>query len=194
METKAAFKRPAFHEVVDTWKKTLSAHGHSTDLVWIFDENLCFEKDASAPGGMRVAYQTRFTPPPEDAAGIAYEDFLEFDAPLVLYRLGESNGKSICLLLCDEWFDSKGEKEGYICREDWRMMFHPGDKADLEEIRDEQRWKARLVKDRPLHPLDFCMTLRAVQEIIAHGYALSEYERYALKFLHFWRRSPEQPE
>ncbi|HWH69566.1 MAG TPA: hypothetical protein VNT26_09290, partial [Candidatus Sulfotelmatobacter sp.] len=52
---------------------------------------------------------------------------------------------------------------------------------------DKQRWQHRLLRDRPLHDLDFCMSLQTVHEILAHGRALSTYERYGLKFLHMWR-------
>jgi hypothetical protein len=45
-----------------------------------------------------------------------------------------------------------------------------------------------MVKNRPLHDLDFCMPLRAVHEVLAHGRVLTTYEHYALRFLHAWRR------
>ena len=50
----------------------------------------------------------------------------------------------------------------------------------------EQRWKQRILRDRPLHDLDFSMSLRSVHEILAHGRVLTAYEHYALKFLHGW--------
>jgi len=43
------------------------------------------------------------------------------------------------------------------------------------------------LRDRPLHDLDFCMTLRAIHETLAHGRVLTAYERYALKLLSSWR-------
>ncbi|MEI6569278.1 MAG: hypothetical protein WCR20_21540, partial [Verrucomicrobiota bacterium] len=60
--------------------------------------------------------------------------------------------------------------------------------VELEEITDFQRWRQRLMKSRPLHDLDFCMDLKAVHEILAHGRVLTAYEHYALRFLHAWGR------
>src|SRR5262249_13131082 len=122
-----------------------------------------------------------------EAEKIAYHHFSEFDAPLVWYRLGSHAGKSVCLLLCDQWFEAKSESEGFSKRPDWQMIFRPGAALELEQVKDKQRWDNRIVRDRPLHDLDFCMTLRAVHEMLAHGRVLTAYERYALKLLHVWR-------
>jgi hypothetical protein len=187
MVKKTEYSRPPFDQVLQAWKTLLVGRGLPAELIWAFDENLCFEKDAASPGGFRLGFQTVFTPPPPEAEKIAYDHFSEFDAPLVWYRLGSHGNKSICLLLCDEWFDEKAESEGFTKRPEWHMMFRPGDTNEIEEIKEKQRWETRLVRDRPLHDLDFCMTLRAVHETLAHGRVLTAYERYALKLLHVWR-------
>jgi hypothetical protein len=187
MEKKPAYTRPPFEEAQKAWQALLSQRALPSDLVWIFDENLCFEKDEASPGGFRLGFQTIFTPPPPGAERIAYEHFSEFDAPLVWYRLGSSGGKSVCVLLCDPWFQNKTEAEGFTGRADWLMMFRPGPAQDLENVKDKQRWENRIVRERPLHELDFCMTLRGVHETLAHGRVLTAYERYALKLLHVWR-------
>jgi len=83
--------------------------------------------------------------------------------------------------------EPKGESEGFLRRDDWLISFRPGGREEIEEITDEQRWKQRIQRDRPLHDLDFCMMLRAVHETLAHGRALTAYEHYALKFLDAWR-------
>jgi hypothetical protein len=182
------FTRPSFEEALNAWSALLRQKGWPTELVWIFDENLCFERRPLSPAGFYLAFQTAFTPPPPDAGQIAYDYFCEFDARLVLYRIGTSRGRSICLLLCDKWFENKGEAEGYVRRDDWLISFHPGGPDEIEEILDKARWEQRLLRDRPLHDLDFCMTLTGVREILAHDRVLTTYERYALKFLHAWRR------
>jgi hypothetical protein len=133
-------------------------------------------------------------PPPSEAAQIAYEDFADSASRLVFYRLGSAKGKSVCLVLCDAWFESKGEPEGFVRRDEWLMSFRPGGGDEISEVTDEQRWKNRILRDRPLHDLDFCMSLQTIHELMAHGRALSSYERYALKFLHAWRRLLGQPE
>jgi hypothetical protein len=182
------FSRPSFEEALAAWKTLLSQRGVPTDCTWVFDENLCFEKDPAKPGATRLAFQLAFTPIPSDAAGVTYDSFSEGEARLVLYRLGSCRGKSICALLCDEWFETKTEKDGFIRRDEWLMSFRPGGNEELEEITDRQRWKHRLLRDRPRHDLDFCMPLRAVHELMAHGRVLSTYERYAMKFFHVWWR------
>ena len=180
--------RPTFDEALSAWKSCLNQRGLPTDLIWIFDENLYFEPETARPGGFRLGFQTVFTPPPSDAEQIAYDYFCEFDARLVWYRIGSCGGKSVCLLLCDQWFEPKGEAEGFLRRDDWRMAFRPGTAEEIELITDRNRWEKRILRSRPLHDLDFCMTLRAVHETLAHGRVLTTYEHYALKLLHAWGR------
>jgi len=187
MENKSKHTRPPFHEALKAWKTFLGERGLPSELVWAFDENLCFEKDPAHPGGFRLGFQTAFTPPPPGAEQVAYEYFSESEAPLVWYRLGSSRGKSVCILLCDPWFKAKSDAQDFSKRDEWLMMFRPGTTQELEEVTDRLRWENRLLRDRPLHDLDFCMTLRAVQEMLAHGRVLTAYERYALKLLHVWR-------
>ncbi len=180
--------RPSFDEALTSWKGLLRLEGFPEQLTWIFDENLCFEKDTSTAAGFRLGYQHALTPPPRDAERIAYDHFCEFDAPIVFYRVGSSQGKSVCLLLADKWFDTKTEADGFSKRGDWRILFRPGPLVEVEEIKDRTRWENRIIRDRPLHDLDFCMTLQAVHETLAHGRILTAYDRYALRFLHAWRR------
>jgi hypothetical protein len=187
MQNKPQHTRPSFEQALASWQKLLKDAGLSSQLMWLFDENLCFEKDPANSSGFRLGFQTVFTPPPADAAPIAYDHFVEFDAPLVWYRLGSCRDRSLCLLLCDPWFQNKTEAEGFIKRPDWNMLFRTGSTQELEEVKDKQRWENRLLRDRPLHDLDFSMTLRAVHETLAHGRVLTAYERYALKLLHVWR-------
>ena len=185
MANTPSFARPRFDEALEGWKSRLRLMGLPTDLLWVFDENLCFEK---TPGEARFGYQLIFTPPPPDAERIAYEHFAEFSAPLVFYRAGSAHGKSVCLLLCDKWFEKKTEAEGFSKRADWLMVFRPGPNEEIEEITEKQRWQNRIVRDRPIHDLDFCMALQAIHETLAHGRVLTAYERYALKLLHGWRK------
>jgi hypothetical protein len=188
MQQNAQYTRPPFDEALKAWKTLLTERGLPADLVWVFDENLCFESGPASPAGFRLGFQTALTPPPPDAERIAYEYFSEFDARLVFYRIGSSVGKSVCLVLCDEWFETKTPADGFVRRDEWLISFRPGAGEVVEEIKDEQRWKNRLLRNRPLHDLDFCMTLRAVHETLAHGRVLSTYEHSALKLLHLWRR------
>lgn len=181
------YTRPTFAEALAAWKKLLRERGLPEDISWIFDENLCFEKDPEKPAGFRIAYQAAFTPPPPEAETVAYKYFAAFDAPIVFYRAGTSSAKSMCLLLCDPWFENPPRDE-FIRRDEWLIQFRPGGAESIEEVSDEQRWKKRLLRNRPLHPLDFCMTLRGVHEILAHGRVLTSYEHYALNLLHVWRR------
>jgi hypothetical protein len=188
MEKISKFIRPTFGEAVAAWKAALSQRALPTDLIWIFDENLCYEENPAAPGKLKLGFQTRFAPPPADAEHIAYDYFAGFEAPVVFYRIGSCDGKSVCALLCDVWFQSKGEAEGFHRRDDWLIAFRPGGAEPVEEITDLQRWKQRLVRDRPLQDLDFAMSLRAVHEMLAHGRVLTAYEHYALRLFQAWRR------
>ena len=185
------FARPSFSVALNEWKTILGQRRLPTDLVWIFDENLCFEKDAAAKGGFKLGFQTQITPPPADAEKIAFDHFCEHEARVVFYRIGSSGGKSVCLLLCDGWFESKGEREGFIKHDPWLISFHPGEAVEVAEITDESRWKQRILRDRPLHDLDFCMTLQSVHETLAHGRLLTPYEQFALKVFGGARRSPD---
>lgn len=177
------FTRPTFNQALAEWDKNLAQRNLPTELVWIFEENLCFEKDAANANGFTLGFQTQITPPPPDAEKIAFGHFSEFNARVVFYRIGTSRGKSVCVILCDGWFEPKTETDGFIRRDDWLMSFHPGTAGEIEEITDEKRWRKRILRHRPLHDLDFCMTLQAIHETLAHGRVLTPYEQYALKIL-----------
>jgi hypothetical protein len=188
MANDAPYTRPSFEDALAAWKALLKQRGFSDNLLWLFDENLCFEKDAARPEGFRLGFQVGFTPPPAEAEKIAYEHFQEFEHPIVFYRVGSAGVKSLCLVLGDNWFANKTEAEGFLLQQNWRILFRPGGADSIEEIYDKQRWQNRILRDRPLHDLDFCMTLQAVHETLAHGRVLTAYDRYALRFLHLWRR------
>src|SRR5437773_4493166 len=111
------YHRPPFEEALAAWKEVLKQNGSSTDVEWILEENLCFETDPGAPAGVKLGFQIQFTPQPPDAAKVTYHHFAEMDARLVLYRLGESRGRSICIQLCDPWLEPKDESEGYLRRD-----------------------------------------------------------------------------
>jgi hypothetical protein len=188
MPNETTVSRPHVSEALSYWRKLLSERGLPTEMLWIFDENLCFEATPESPSGFRLAFQVELTPPPQNADEIAYGFFSESDARLVFYRIGSSRGRSICVMLCDKWLEQRGPAEGYIRRDDWGMSFRPGMDEGVPEVTDPERWEKRLLKNRPLHDLDFCLELRAMHELVAHGRVLTTYEHYALKFLHPWAR------
>ena len=113
------YQRPTFEDALSAWEKLLAKRGFPSDIVWILAENLCFEKDPTTPAGVKLGFQTQFTPHPADSAKATYHHFAETDARLVFYRLGSNRTRSVCMLLCDEWFEPKNEKEGYVRRDDW---------------------------------------------------------------------------
>ena len=188
MNSPTSPNRPTLIEALDAWKKLLAERNLSTDLLWIFEENLCFEKESGAQGGFRFGFQTKFTTPSEDALDIAFDHFSESGARIVFYRLGECRGQSICVLLCDSWFDEKDESEGYLRRNEWHMSFHPGLDDEIEEITDLSRWLRRVKRGRGFHDLDFCMTLATIDEIRTYGRPLAHYEHFAKTMLHRLRR------
>jgi len=177
------YQRPPFEDAFAAWKALLKQRGLPTEIVWILEENLCFERDEKAAGGVRLGFQVQFTPHPADAAKVTYHHFAELDARLAFYRLGTSAGRSICIQLCDEWLEPKTEKEGYLRRDEWLLSFYPGGKEEIEEITDLKRWQERVVRGRPLSAVDFCMTLDALRELKAHGRVLSPDERFGLQIL-----------
>ena len=188
METAHRYQRPPFEDALEAWKALLTKHGFSTEIVWILDENLCFERDPETAAGVKLGFQTQFTPHPADAAKATYHHFAELDARMVFYRLGTSRGHSICIQLCDPWFEPKNEAEGYIRRDDWLISFYPGAREEIEEITDPKRWQQRVVRGRPLSAVDFCMTLSALRELKAHGRVLTPDERFGLKILRSMQR------
>jgi hypothetical protein len=189
MEHTSHYQRPPFEDVLAAWKSLLTRRGFSTDLLWVLEENLCFEKDPGTPAGVKLGFQTRFTPHPADAAKVTYHHFAELDARLVFYRLGANAGRSVCLLLCDAWFEPKNEADGYVRRDDWLVSFFPGASEEIEEITDAKRWQERVVRGRALSAVDFCMTLAALRELKAHGRVLTPDERFGLKILNSMHRA-----
>lgn len=176
-------QRPPFEDALSAWKELLSEHEYSADILWVLDENLCFEKDPAAAGGVKLGIQTQFTPQPSDSAKVVYHHFAETDSRLVFYRLGTSGGRSVCILLCDEWLEGKSENEGYLRRDEWLISFYPGGSEEIEEVTDPQRWKERVIRGRPLSVVDFCMTMSALHELKAHGRVLTPDERFGLQIL-----------
>ncbi len=193
MENTRHYQRPPFEDALAAWKTLLTENSRSTDLLWILEENLCFEKDPGTPAGVKLGFQTRFAAHPSDTAKVIYHHFAEMDAQIVFYRLGGNADRSLCLLLCDAWFEPKGETDGYIRRDDWLVSFFPGTTEEVEEITDEKRWQERIVRGRPLSAVDFCMTLAALRELKAHGRVLTPDERFGLKFLRSMRSVPGAP-
>lgn len=189
METTRRYQRPPFEDALIAWKALLAKRGFSNELVWILEENLCFEKDPGTPAGVKLGFQIQFTARLPDAAKVIYHHFAELDARLVFYRLGANAERSICLLLCDSWFEPKDEPEGYIRRDEWLVSFYPGANEQIEEVTDAKRWHERVVRGRPLSAVDFCMTLAALRELKAHGRVLTPDERFGLKILHSLRRT-----
>ena len=134
-----------------------------------------------------------FRSPPEDALDIAYEHFSETSARIVFYRIGECHGKSVCVLMCDSWFDMKGERESYMRRDEWGVSFHPGLDDEVEETTDLSRWLHRVKRGRAFHDLDFCMALSTIDEIKIYGRGLAPYERFATTMLNRLRRIFGEP-
>jgi hypothetical protein len=192
MENTHRYQRPPFEDALAVWKGLLSRRGFSTELLWILEENLCFENDPGTPARVKLGFQTRFVPQPPDAAKVTYHHFAELDSRLVFYRLGANAGRSVCQLLCDAWFEPKNETDGYVRQDEWLISFFPGGKENIEEITDEKRWQERVVRGRPLSAVDFCMTLAALRELKAHGRVLTPDERFGLKILRSMRRA-ERP-
>ena len=191
MEIKHSYQRPPFEDVLAVWKDLLEKRGFSSRILWILDENLCFERDPKTPAGVKLGFQTEFTPHPPDAAKVTYHHFAEMDARLVFYRIGANQDRSVCLQLCDPWFEPKSESEGYIRRDDWLASFYPGSSEEIEEITDPKRWRERVVRGRPLSAVDFCMTLAALRELKAHGRVLSPDERFGLQILRSMQRAED---
>jgi hypothetical protein len=188
MDPARSYVRPVFEDCLAAWKALLAGRGFATDLIWILEENLYFERDGKSPARFRLGFQTEFTPQPPDAAKTTYHHFAEMDQRLVFYRVGSNRGRSVCMELCDAWFEPKGEAEGYVRRDDWLVSFYPGGNEEIEEITDARRWQERVVRGRPLSAVDFCMTLAALRELKAHGRVLSPDERFGLKILRSMHR------
>jgi hypothetical protein len=187
MKSEAAVQTPLVEEALDAWKKLLAERGFATDILWIFAENLCVEKSRAGPGGFHFGFQTRFTPPPEDALDIAFDHFCETDKPVVFYRLGECPGRSVCILLCDSWFARKTRADGFLRRDEWRILFYPGQKDEIEESPIEPLAAARQTR-HALHDLDFCMALETIDEIKMYGRVLAPLR--ALGGSHAWPPPP----
>jgi len=180
--------RPKLEAALAAWKKCLAHHNLPAQTHWIFAENLCFETAPETPEDFTIGFQTKFTAPAEDALEIAFDQFGETDARMVFYRLGSSPRGSVCILLCDPWFEGKGRDEGFERHDEWGLSFYPGQPGDIEEITDLSRWLRRLRRDRAFHDLDFAMSLATIDEIKIHGRTLQPYERFADTMLNRMRR------
>jgi hypothetical protein len=186
--SKLQFTRPPLADALASWQQCLADQELPTELLWLYTENLCIEHSRATPGSYRIGFQLRFTPPPDEAIETAYDHFCETDARIVFYRLGSVGKKSVCILLCDPWFEEKNARDGFIRQDEWRVSFHPGHAGEIEEITDLSRWLHRVKRDRAFHDFDFSMSLETIEEIRAHGRTLLPYERFAQKMLNRLRR------
>lgn len=186
--SKKSYTRPALDVAIEAWQQCLRNHSLSDDILWVFAENVCIERTNAAQGSFHVGYQTKFSPPDTDSLEIAYYQFCETNARIVFYRLGTAEDKSVCMLLCDSWFEGKTGLDGYEQHDDWNISFRPGHAGEIEEITDLARWVRRVRHDRAFHDFDFGMALETVDEIRLHGRPLMPYERMAQKMLDRLRR------
>jgi hypothetical protein len=186
--SKQGFTRPSLEAAVAAWKQNLAGHGLPTEQLWIFAENLCIEPSGTVPGGYSFCFQTKFSPPDSDALEIAYDHFSGTHSRIVFYRLGSSGNKSICILLCDSWFEEKKSSDGYERRDDWKISFRPGPAGEIEEVKDLKRWVRRIKKrDHAFHDFDFSMALETIDEIKMHGRPLHPYERLSQRMINRMR-------
>jgi hypothetical protein len=183
-----AFTRPPLAEALAAWQQCLVENELPPKTLWIFSENLCIEQSKAVPGGYHFGFQTRFTPPDAEDLEIAYEVFSALPDRLVFYRVGSCPRGSVCILLCDAWFEARGARDGFERIDEWGISFHPGQAGDLEEINDLGRWLHRVKRGRPFHDFDFAMSLETLGEIKTHGRQLQPYERFAQKLLDRLRR------
>lgn len=186
--TAPKFNRPSLTEALTVWRECLARHQMPTDLCWVFAENICVEPSRATPGGCRLGFQTKFTKPADDALGIAYDLFGETSARLVFYRLGTGPRGSVCALLCDAWFNDKGEREGFERLDPWGVSLYPGQAGEIEEITDLSRWLGRERQNQAFHDFDFAMSLATIDEVKIHGRPLMPYERFADHLLNRLRR------
>jgi hypothetical protein len=187
--SKPIVTRPSLSLALAAWQESLAAAGLPAELLWIFPENLCIEQSAA---GLRVAFQTKFTPPDEDALEIAYDIFAETVARIVFYRLGTAGKKSVCILLCDPWLGKRSAQDGFVARDEWNLSFRHGAAGDIEEVTDLGRWVRRVKRGRDLQDYDFGMALATIDEIKLHGRPLLPYERMAEKMMENLRRKVAQ--
>jgi hypothetical protein len=186
--------RPTLIEALAAWQECLAKHHLPVETLWIFAENVCIEPSRTNPGSFRTDYQTRFTPPAEDALEIAYDLFSETEARIVFYRLGSSPRGSVCVLLCDNWFEEKNARHGYERHDAWGISFHPGEPGEIDEITDLSRWLQRVKNGRGVQEFDFAMSLAIIDEVKIHGRPLHPYERFAENMVNRMRRVLGNPD
>jgi uncharacterized protein YciU (UPF0263 family) len=182
------FTRPPLATALTAWEKSLTQRRLPAPTRWIFAENLCIEQASKLPETFEVHFQTRFTPPADDALEIAYDQFSETNGRMVFYRLGSAAGKSVAILLCDDWFEKRGAAEGFERHDDWGISFFSGVAAEIEEVTDLSRWLRRVQGRRAFDDFDFAMSLQTIDEIKIHGRQLQPYERFAEQMLNRLRR------
>ena len=60
MNSPATLQRPTLSEALNTWKIILAERGFATDILWIFEENLCFENSRAERGGFGIPDEGHF--------------------------------------------------------------------------------------------------------------------------------------
>ena len=185
---KTFITRPPLAKVLATWQECLAQHQFEPKALWIFAENVCVEPARGTASNVRLGFQTKFTPPADDALEIAYNLFGETQARMVFYRLGTSPRGSVCILLCDAWFEQKKPAEGYERHDEWGISFYPGQGTVIDEVTDLSRWLKRVKRGNSFHDFDFAMSLATIDEVKIHGRTLHPYERLSDNMLNRLRR------
>ena len=129
MNSPATFKRPTLTEALDAWKTILAERGFATELLWIFQENLCVENSRAERGGFRVGFQTNSRRRPKTRWTSRSIIFAKPVHAVVFYRLGNCPGKSVCVLLCDPWFENKSEAKVICAATNGKCPFTPAKKT-----------------------------------------------------------------
>ena len=74
MTAATPFTRPSLEEALVAWKQLLAERDFATDLLWVFEENLCLERQRAEQGGFHPLPDAVHAAA-EEALDIAYDHF-----------------------------------------------------------------------------------------------------------------------
>ena len=176
MDEQPDVTRPSFDEAVRAWTSFLSEQGLPTELLWVFDENVV-RIPVEGTLHFTPSFQVELDAPRPEYARIAYEYFVDSQWPMVFRAVGTNASKSLCMILCDDWFEGDDEDLGVSYRKPRHMYFDAGSGEGVAEVRDRGAWRRLKARTQALSNLDFGMTLQAVRELEQHGRILPPWQR-----------------
>lgn len=131
---------PPYATAVEAWRQHLTQNEWPEDVVWLFEDNLLLERVSSSSLNLHMSYQTTWSFPSDQDNELAYHYFAQYGYPIVFHAVGTDTGRSLSIMMSDDWFEDRGDGYGYTVVFNGALLFHAHPYQQLELVRVDNRW------------------------------------------------------